>query len=66
MSSLNDDLIAQLLKEEAANPTTSSGGTRTRGPKVDPTAIREINVWMKLNHHMCLPDVNIVVTHRGP
>lgn len=50
---LSADMIAQLLSEEAARPT---GRTGSRGPRTDPTAVREINVWFKLNHHICHPE----------
>jgi hypothetical protein len=56
MSALDPNQIAALLKEEALAPTTASGTRRVRGPKVDLTAIREINIWMKLPHHICMPD----------
>ena len=49
MSSLNPGDIAKLLQEEAERPTRGGGG---RG-KTDPTAIRELLVWNKLNHHIC-------------
>src|SRR5215831_2113446 len=51
MSSLDPDLIAQLLQEDAEK--------KARGrsvPRVDPTEERTVNVWFKLNHHICLPD----------
>ncbi len=64
MSALNDDMIAQLLKEDAeaaANPTTRG----PHGPKIDLTTIREIPVWMKLNHHLCTPDCEHRAQHTG-
>lgn len=54
MSALDPATIANLLKEEALRPTGTGGG-RGRKPKVDLTGIRELNVWMKLSHHLCTP-----------
>ena len=51
MSALDPETIAQLLKEDEEKPR---GGSR--GPRVDPTEVREINVWFKLDHHICTPD----------
>lgn len=48
---LDPETIAKILKEEAERPTT-----RTRGPRVDPTADRSLPAWMKLQHHICTRD----------
>lgn len=50
---LDDDFIMQLLEEEKNKPSGKGG---PRGPRTDPTAVREINVWFKLEHHICHPD----------
>lgn len=46
---LSQAQIDELLK----TPTPRRGGG---GTKVDQTEVREINVWFKLNHHLCGPD----------
>lgn len=56
MTSLDDDFIRKLLEEEKANASSGSGRGGSRGPRTDPTAIREVNVWFKLPHHICHPD----------
>lgn len=43
---LDPAMIAALLKP-------APGRTGTRGPKKDITQERTINVWFKLNHHLC-------------
>lgn len=50
MSALNADQIAELLKTPQS---TGRGGSRT---KTDNTEDRQINVWFKLNHHLCMSD----------
>jgi len=52
MSSLSNEAIQALLKDEADRQASG----RSRGPKVDPTLDRTIPTWYKLNHHMCLSD----------
>src|ERR1041385_1344060 len=58
MSGLTPEQIQQLLEEDKNKPKTTRGG-RT---KVDPTETRTINVWFKLQHHICHPDC----AHRQP
>lgn len=50
MSAIPDDLINQLLAEDANKP--KRGG----GKKVDITVNRDLQTWMKLPHHLCLSD----------
>lgn len=57
---LDPALIAQLLKEEAEAPT------RTRGPKVDPTADRSLSAWNKQQHHLCTRDCPHRVDEKNP
>lgn len=60
MSSLTPEQIALLLQQEAQQPT------RTRGPKVDPTADRTISGWYKLQHHICTRDCEHRVDPNNP
>lgn len=53
-NALSGDFISQLLSEEEKRVSTGRGGRR--GPRVDPTSVREINVWFKLPHHICHND----------
>ena len=57
---LDPAAIAKLLQEEASQPT------RTRGPRVDPTADRSINGWFKLLHHLCHADCEHRVNPDNP
>jgi hypothetical protein len=50
---LSNEEILKLLAEDAKPKRT--GGSR-RGPRQEDTSIRQINVWFKLRHHICLPD----------
>lgn len=45
---LSREQALALLKEDAAKPKRGGGG-RT---KADPTAIRELQTWFKLDHHI--------------
>lgn len=45
---LSREQALALLKEDANKPKRGGGG-RT---KADPTAVRELAVWFKLNHHI--------------
>lgn len=52
---LDNDFINKLIKEDdarQAEPTRRGGGHK----KPDPTEIREINVWQRLQHHLCMSD----------
>jgi hypothetical protein len=51
---LSEEEILELLKEDAK--TKFKRGAGKRGPRKEDTSVRLVNVWFKLQHHICMPD----------